>query len=125
MYISNHAFIVVTTILLRFLLPTWCVVQESNSSSCVKNPSELFYLNQRCKKQNGNYEQQQGNNYNYTYNNNNSTLQTVICITVRRRRWHLVHLCAVHTTHNSSHLADCVSSPGRLPSDHVREYMYT
>ena len=49
--------------------------------------------------------------------------QTVIFITVRRRRWQLVHLCAVHTTHNSSHLADCVSSPGRLPSDHVREYV--
>ena len=48
---------------------------------------------------------------------------SLICITVRRRRWHLVHLCAVHTTHNSSHLADCVSSPGRLPSDHVREYV--
>ena len=24
--------------------------------------------------------------------------QTVICITVRRRRWQLVHLCALHTT---------------------------
>ena len=36
--------------------------------------------------------------------------QTEICITVRRHSWHLLQLCAVHTTHNSSHLADCVAS---------------
>ena len=46
-----------------------------------------------------------------------------VCITVRRHSWQPVHLCTVLTTHNSSHLAECVSSPGRLPSDHVREYL--
>ena len=29
----------------------------------------------------------------------------------------------VCSTHNSSYLADCISSPSRLPSDHIREYV--
>ena len=42
--------------------------------------------------------------------------QTEICITVRRRSWQLLHLCAVHTAHNSSHLADCISSSSHCTS---------